>query len=105
MTVAKPFRTPTPRREELRPALQGLLANRPVRDVLGIFERLARALVDPGCYQLPVVSVRRSRLEWGIWTIVRGVEAPGWPPGGEPAGLRRRLDGAMVALFSGPAGR
>ena len=31
-------------------------------DVLGIFGRLAQAKVDPGCCQLPVVSVRRRRL-------------------------------------------
>jgi hypothetical protein len=61
-------RSPTRRREELCPAVQGLLANRPVMDVLGIFGRLAQGKVDPGCCQLPVVSVRRSRLEWGIWT-------------------------------------
>jgi hypothetical protein len=38
----------------------GLLANRPVMDVLGIFGRLAQAKVDPGCCQLPVVSVREQ---------------------------------------------
>ncbi len=44
---------------------------------VGIFGRLAQAKVDPGCCQLPVVSVRRRRLEWGIWTQSAGVEAPG----------------------------
>jgi hypothetical protein len=39
--------------------------------------RLAEAKVDPGCCQLPVVSARRSRLEWGIWTLVRGGGSPG----------------------------
>jgi hypothetical protein len=66
---------------------------------VGIFGRLAQAKVDPGCCQLPVVSVRRRRLEWGIWTLVRGGGSPGMLTWGEPAGLRRRLDGAMVALF------
>ena len=28
------------------------------------------------CCQLPVVSVRRSRLEWEIWTLVRGGGSP-----------------------------
>jgi hypothetical protein len=63
---------PTRRREELCPAVQGLFANRPVMDVLGIFGRLAQAKVDPGCCQLPVVSVRCRRLEWGIWTQSAG---------------------------------
>src|SRR5712691_8998505 len=51
----------------------GVAGNRPVMDVLGIFGRLAQAKVDPGCCQLPVVSVRCRRLEWGIWTQSAGV--------------------------------
>jgi hypothetical protein len=36
-----------------------------------------QAKVDPGCCQTPVVSVRRSRLEWEIWTLARGGGSPG----------------------------
>jgi hypothetical protein len=69
-----------------------------------------------GLLSASVVSVRRSRSEWEIWTSVRGVEAPGCLPGGEPTSLRRCLDEVMVPLFRvrpvagagagrGPAGR
>ena len=75
--------------------MQGLLANRPVMDVFGIFGRLAQAKVDPGCCQLPVVSVQCSRLEWGIWTSVRGVEAPGCSPGAS----RRVCAGVLMRLW------
>jgi len=47
--------------------------------------------VDPSCCQFPVVSVRRSRWEWGIWTSVRGDGRPGMLTWGEPTGLSRRL--------------
>jgi hypothetical protein len=52
--------------DELCPAVQGLLADRPVMDILGFFGRLAQAKVDPGCCRLPVVSVRHSRLGWDL---------------------------------------
>jgi hypothetical protein len=53
---------------------------------LGIFGRLAQAKVDPGCCQLPVVSVRCRRLEWGIWTSVRGGGSPGMLTWGRAGG-------------------
>ena len=36
----------------------------------------ALAWAQDALCQLPVVSVRRSRLEWEIWTLVRGGGSP-----------------------------
>jgi hypothetical protein len=62
---------------------------------VGIFGRLAQAKVDPGCCQLLVVSVRRRRLEWGIWTQSAGVEAPGCSLGAS----RRVCAGVLMGLW------
>src|SRR6266536_1549887 len=82
----------------------GVACNRPVMDVLGLFGRLAQAKVDPGCCQLPVVSVRCRRLEWRIWTQSAGVEAPGCSLGAS----RRVCADVLMGLWwrcLGPAGR
>src|SRR5690348_17551094 len=84
--------------EELCLAVQGCMQIVKLWAIFAIFGRLAKAKVDAGCCQLPVVSVRCSRLGWGSGPLVRG-----WKPRdarlGGAGGLRRCLAGVMVALF------
>jgi len=91
----------TLRREVLCPAVQGLLADRPVMGVPASSDDWPRPKVDPVCCQLRSSvnsrSFRRSTGPWsagsGPWSA--GVEVPGCAPGAS----RRVCAGVLMGLW------